>query len=61
MNKNQVSGTAKDIGGKIQQTVGKAVGSAKQEAKGLQKQAEGKLQKTVGDVQEAVKDSKKSH
>jgi uncharacterized protein YjbJ (UPF0337 family) len=61
MNKNQVSGTAKDIGGKIQQKVGKAIGSVKQEAKGMQKQAEGKLQKTAGDVQEAVKGSKKTH
>jgi uncharacterized protein YjbJ (UPF0337 family) len=56
-----VSGTAKDIGGKIQQKVGQAVGSVKQEAKGIQKQVEGKLQKTAGDVEEAVKDSKKSH
>lgn len=52
------NGTAKDIGGKIQQVVGKAVGSAKQEAKGLHKQAEGKMQKAVGDVQDAVKDRK---
>ena len=61
MNKNQMKGTAKDIGGKIQQKVGQAVGSAKHEAEGLQKQAEGKVQKAVGNAQEAVKDSKQSH
>ncbi len=57
MNKDQVKGTAKDIGGKIQETAGKATGSDTQQAKGLAKQAEGKLQKGVGDVKEAVKDA----
>ena len=56
MNKDQIKGKAKDIGGKIQQEVGKAVGSSEQQAKGLNKQAEGKLQKGVGDAKEAMKD-----
>ena len=56
MNKDQIKGKAKDIGGKIQEEVGKAVGSSEQQAKGLNKQAEGKLQKGVGDAKEAVKD-----
>ena len=56
MNKDQIKGKAKDIGGKIQQEVGKVVGSSEQQAKGLNKQAEGKLQKGVGDAKEAVKD-----
>lgn len=56
MNKDQVKGKLKDIGGKIQQEVGKAVGSSEQQAKGLSKQAEGKLQKSVGDAKEVVKD-----
>jgi len=55
MNKDQIKGKAKDIGGKIQEEVGKAVGSSEQQAKGLNKQAEGKLQKGVGDAKEAVK------
>jgi uncharacterized protein YjbJ (UPF0337 family) len=58
MNKDQVKGTAKDIGGKIQEETGKLVGSAEQQAKGLNKQAEGKLQKGLGDVKEAIKDNK---
>jgi len=56
MNKDQIKGKAKDIGGKIQQEVGKAIGSSEQQAKGLNKQAEGKLQKSVGDAKEVVKD-----
>ena len=56
MNKDQVKGKAKDIGGKIQEEVGKVVGSSKQQAKGLANQAEGKVQEKSGDVQEAAKD-----
>ena len=54
MNKDQVKGTAKDIGGKIQKEVGSATGSSEQQAKGASKQAEGKVQKKVGDVKEAA-------
>ncbi|GGE66687.1 CsbD family protein [Massilia psychrophila] len=57
MNKDQAKGKAKDIGGKIQQEVGKAVGSNKQQAQGLGKQAEGKMQEKAGDVKDAVKGS----
>ena len=54
MNKDQVEGKLKDIGGKIQEEVGDLVDSPEQEAKGLQKQAEGKLQEKLGDLKEAV-------
>jgi uncharacterized protein YjbJ (UPF0337 family) len=57
MNKDQVKGKAKEVGGKIQQKAGEAVGSSKQQAEGLAKQAEGKVQKKVGDAKDAVKDS----
>lgn len=57
MNKDQVKGTAKDIGGKIQEAAGKAVGSRETQAKGLANQAEGKTQKAYGDVKEDVKDA----
>lgn len=57
MNKDQVKGKAKDIGGKIQEEVGKAVGSNKQQAEGLRNQVEGKIQEKVGDLKEIVKDS----
>lgn len=58
MNKDQVKGTAKDIGGKIQEEAGRLVGNKTQEAKGLKHQAQGKLQKGVGDLKEAVADLK---
>jgi len=56
MNKDQVKGKAKDIGGKIQEEVGKVVGSSEQQAKGLAKQSEGKVQEAYGDAKEIVKD-----
>ncbi|WP_312516206.1 CsbD family protein [Massilia sp.] len=55
MNKDQVKGKAKDVGGKIQQKVGEAVGSRQQQSEGLSNQAEGKAQKKVGDVKEIAK------
>jgi uncharacterized protein YjbJ (UPF0337 family) len=54
MNKDQVKGKAKDIGGKIQEKVGEAVGSRQQQSEGLSNQAEGKVQKKVGDLKDAV-------
>jgi uncharacterized protein YjbJ (UPF0337 family) len=56
MNKDQVKGKLKDIGGKIQEEVGEAIGSSEQQAKGLNKQVEGKVQEKYGDAKEIVKD-----
>ena len=50
MNRDQASGRAKEIVGKVEKNVGRAVGSVKTEAKGLAKEAVGKVQKTVGDI-----------
>jgi uncharacterized protein YjbJ (UPF0337 family) len=57
MNKDQVKGSAKDVGGKVQEEAGKLVGSEKTEAKGLKNQAEGKIQKGFGNAKENVKDA----
>jgi len=54
MNKDQVKGKAKDIGGKIQEEAGKLVGSSEQQAKGLSKQVEGKTQEKVGDLKDSI-------
>ena len=59
MNKDQIKGAAKDIGGKIQEEAGKLVGSKEQQAKGLIKQVEGKAQQQIGNLEEAVKKSSK--
>jgi uncharacterized protein YjbJ (UPF0337 family) len=61
MNKDQIKGKAKEVGGKIQEKAGEVVGSSKQQAEGLANQAEGKMQKKVGDVKEAVKDTAKDN
>lgn len=58
INKDQIAGAAKDVAGKVQQEVGKLVGSHEQQAKGLAKQVEGKVQKGVGDLKEVVADLK---
>lgn len=55
MNKEQIKGVAKDIGGKVQETAGQLVGSEEQQAKGIAKQIEGKSEKAFGDAKEAVK------
>lgn len=55
MNKDQIEGKLKNIGGKIQEEVGDLVDSPEQEAKGLANQAEGKVQEKVGDVKEAAR------
>ncbi len=55
MNKDQVTGVAKDIAGQIQEGAGKLVGSEEQQAKGLNKQVEGKAEKALGDVKETIK------
>ncbi len=57
MNEDQVKGKAKDIGGKIQEEVGKVTGSSEQQAKGLGRQAEGKVQEKAGDLKEDLKDA----
>lgn len=59
MNKNQVKGALKDVAGKVQEEVGKLVGSKEQQVKGLGKQITGKAEKAYGDAKEVVKDSGK--
>ena len=57
MNKDQIEGKLKDIGGKIQEEFGDAIDSPEQEAKGLANQVEGKTQKKLGDVREKLDDA----
>jgi uncharacterized protein YjbJ (UPF0337 family) len=56
MNKSQVIGALKDVAGKVQEEVGKLVGSKEQQVKGLGKQISGKAEKTFGDVKEVLKE-----
>lgn len=59
MNKNQVKGAVKDIAGKVQEEVGKLVGSKEQQVKGLGKQISGKAEKAYGDAKEVINDTNK--
>lgn len=56
MDKNETKGSAKELGGKLKEGVGKAVGNERMEAEGAADQAEGKTQKNYGKVKDAVKD-----
>jgi len=60
MNKNQINGSVKDAAGKVQQKVGKIVGSTEQQVKGIAKQIEGKVQEGLGNVEQAADDSAKA-
>jgi len=57
MNRDQIKGRMKDVGGKIQEKAGKATGNRSQQAKGLVNQGVGKVQKTVGDAANEVSKS----
>ena len=59
INKDQVEGRAKEVGGKIQEEFGKVTGNKTQQAKGLGNQVAGKGQANVGDLTEKVKDAVK--
>lgn len=55
MNKDQVKGAAKQIGGQVQQEVGKLTGDTSTRIRGHAKEIEGKLQKGLGDAKETVR------
>lgn len=59
INKDQVEGKAKGVGGKIEEEAGKLVGNKKLEEKGLKHELKGKVQEQVGNLKEAVKDTRK--
>ena len=56
MNRDQVKGRAKEVAGKVEKNVGRAIGNPKVEAKGLAKELSGKVQKTAGDIASDVAD-----
>ena len=55
INKDQVEGRAKEVGGKLQQEAGKLTGNRKEQAKGLANRAVGAGQAKAGDLAEKVK------
>jgi uncharacterized protein YjbJ (UPF0337 family) len=59
MNKEQFKGAVKDIAGKVEEGLGKLIGSKEQQVNGLGKQISGKAGKVYGDVKEVIKDADK--
>ncbi len=55
-NDDQAKGKAKDIGGKIKEEAGDAMGNDKMKRDGQAGQVEGKAQKTVGDAKDKMSD-----
>ena len=47
---DKVEGTAKDVGGKIKEAAGRAVGNPNLQDEGTANRVEGKIQKKSGDV-----------
>ncbi|WP_206452737.1 CsbD family protein [Aurantimonas marina] len=59
VDKNEIKGGAKEMGGNIKEAAGKAVGNERMEAEGTVDQAEGKTQKNYGKVKDAARDQMK--
>jgi len=56
INKEQVKGAAREVGGKIQQKVRELTGGDERQLKGLRRQVEGKVKQQIGNLKEAVDD-----
>ena len=56
VNKDQIKGKATDIGGKIKEELGDAIGNDKMKRDGQVDQVKGKIQKGVGDVKDKLDD-----
>ena len=57
-NEDQTEGKTKDIGGKIKEEAGDAMGNDDMKHDGQADQAEGKVQKGLGDAKEKLSDDK---
>jgi uncharacterized protein YjbJ (UPF0337 family) len=57
VNKDQVEGKIKDVGGRVERQVGEWTGDPEKQAHGTLKQAEGKAQNAWGKVKDAAKDA----
>ena len=52
---DRVAGTARDFGGRVQETVGNMTGDTKTQAQGLYNQATGQAQQAAGEFTDMVK------
>ena len=58
MDKDRITGAAKNMGGKIKEGAGKVLGDEKMKREGQADQVEGKVQNTVGGVKDAIRDTR---
>jgi uncharacterized protein YjbJ (UPF0337 family) len=54
MDENRVTGTAKNVAGKLEEGLGRATGDAKSQVQGKMKQAEGSAQDVYGQVKDSA-------
>ena len=57
MDENRTSGTAKNLGGKVEEGFGRVTGDAKTKTQGQMKQAEGSIQDLYGQAVDAAEDT----
>jgi uncharacterized protein YjbJ (UPF0337 family) len=60
VDENEVEGTVRDLGGKVQDAVGGLTGDPELQAQGKWNQAAGKAQKTFGEAADEVRENVKS-
>ena len=53
---DRVEGTAREFGGRVQETVGNVTGDSKTQAQGLYNQASGQAQQAAGQFADVIKD-----
>ena len=56
MDENRLSGTAKNIGGKLEEGVGQVTGNTKAQAEGIARQVSGTAQDLYGQARDAASD-----
>jgi uncharacterized protein YjbJ (UPF0337 family) len=54
MNEDRISGTAKNVGGKVEEGIGRMVGDTRSQFEGKAKQVEGQLQDIYGQAAETA-------
>jgi uncharacterized protein YjbJ (UPF0337 family) len=55
MDKDRISGSAKQVKGTVKQVIGKAVGDTKLQAEGMANKSEGKVQNAIGGLKDTIK------
>ncbi len=60
MDENRLEGTARNLGGKVREGVGRATGDAKTQAEGVANQVRGKAQDLYGQAADTARDTASS-